>query len=299
MKHLLAVFALFLMIPGFAGAVSDEQWLYAREISQRWVEEHDNKLPDLVKKAASGVDKEGKALVVASKGLTELSKKSLDVETASNYGIPSQVINSQGVTVHLMKLYRTPVKFVPGVDLELYTADYYDELDNIHGVSDLYIHIGLKYMPFFHSEGYSHGIKVFWLDQTEKESPLFFEVGQFGGGTRVDKTLYALDKDKIAGIPQMLFDDPEKIDPKDFIQKKLTWSVWLSGETFYQDLAGDNTLEIVNVSQAVYPDDLKAKLAKKYWFVNTDYTHSFRKTATVFQWNDKKQQFDELGEFYF
>ncbi len=299
MKHLLAVLILILLVPGWAGAVSNEEWLYAREIGQRWVEEHNAKLPDLVKKASRLVSKEGNQLVVPSKGLKELAKKSLDVDNASNYGIPSQVVNAKGVTVGLMKLYRTDVTFVPGGELELYTADYYDELAPIHAVSDLYIHIGLKYMPFFHSEGYAHGIRVFWMDGTEKETPVFFEVGQYGGGVRVDKTLYTLDKNKVAGLPQMLFDSPEKIDPQDMIQKKLSWSVWLAGETSYRDLAGDDTLEIVNVTRAVYPDDLKVKLAKKYWFVNTDYTHSFRKTVSVYRWNDKKQALDDLGDFYY
>lgn len=305
MKKFLAVFALILLVPVWAGAVSDEEWNWASEMGQRWVEEHDKSLKDLVKKASELGVKAGGSLVVASKGFPEMEMKKLDPENASDYGIPDQVVTDQGVTVGLKKLYRTTVQFVPGGEHDLMTADYYDETDEFHvedptnSVSDLYIHVGDQYLPLFHGVGYHHCVRVGWLDQTDAAAPVFFEVGQYGGGSRVDKVLYTLDKDKMASIPDLLLNSPEKIHMADFIQKKLDWSVWLSGETFYRDLTGNGQLELVNVTRAPYPDDLKLKLEKKYGFVNTDFTRSFRKILSVYQWNDKKQALEDLGDFYY
>ena len=79
----------------------------------------------------------------------------------------------------------------------------------------------------------------------------------------------------------------------------MEWSGWLKGETSYRDVAQDGMIEVLNFSQATYPEELKAKLKEKYGFINTDYISSFRKALSVYQWNDKKKQFDDLGDYYY
>jgi hypothetical protein len=155
------------------------------------------------------------------------------------------------------------------------------------------------FYKFFHGEGYPGCAKILWLDSTENESPVFFEIGRFGGGSQVFKTLYALDKAKIGAINQTLYDDPEKIQAEDYIQEKLNWTVWLDGKTSYRDISKDGTIEILNLSQAAYPKDLVTKLSQKYGFINTDFIAPFRRALWVYQWNNQKQQFDVMGDYYY
>jgi hypothetical protein len=291
----------FVCTAGLSNAeeITNQGWGYANEIGQQWVERHNEKLKDLVKKSAQLIFPKKQGLIVSSLRVPELAKKTLKPETAEDYGIPTQVVNSAGVTVGLMGFYQTLVQFMPGGEHSFLTAEYYDDLDSLHSSSDIYMKIGHKYFQLFHGEGYPHSAKIIWLDSTEKESPIFFEVGIYGGGSQVRKTLYALDKNEVAAIPDTLYDKPESIQKEDYIQEKLNWSGWLKGETTYRDVAQDGTIEILNLSQAPYPEELKAKLKEKYGFVNTDYISSFRKFLSVYQWNDKKKQFDDLGDYYY
>ncbi|HTA76160.1 MAG TPA: hypothetical protein VK791_03265 [bacterium] len=287
------------LAPGLAEAVSDEQRGYAEEIGQQWVIRHNDKLKDIVKKAAGLFSGKKKGLVNVSLHVPELKKKALKPEEAEDFGVPSQVVNNQGVTVGLMGLYRTAIKFEPGAEHTFITAEYYDDLDPIHSSSDVYMKIGRKYFLFFHGEGYPHCAKILWLDNTQKDSPVFFEISQFGGGSRVQKTLYTLDKNAVATIPQTLFDVPESIRKEDYIHEKLTWSSWLDGETSYVDVMKDGNIEILSLSESGYPAELNAKLQEKYGFVNTDYTEPFRRALSVYQWNDTKQTLDDLGDYYY
>ncbi len=300
MSKLSVLFILALAFaPGLAGAVSDEQRGYAAEIGQQWVIRHNEKLKDIVKKAADLFSGKKQGLVNASLHVPELKKKALNPEDAGDFGIPSQVVNNQGVTVGLMGLYRTVIKFVPGAEHSFITAEYYDDLDPIHSSSDIYMKIGRKYFQFFHGEGYPHCAKILWLDSTSKDSPIFFEISQFGGGSRVQKTIYTLDKAAVAAIPETLFDEPENIRKEDYIHEKLTWSSWLDGETSYVDVMKDGNVEILSLSESGYPAELNMKLQEKYGFVNTDYTEPFRKVLSVYQWSDIKQTLDNLGDYYY
>jgi hypothetical protein len=282
-----------------AEEITDQGWGYANEIAQQWVDRHNEKLPDLVKKSAQLIFPRKHGLVVSSLRVPQLAKKALKLDTAGDYGIPAQVVNAQGVTVGLVELHRTLVHFAPGGEHVFLTAEYYDELTPLHSSSNIYMKIGHSYFQFFHGEGYPHSAKILWLDHTEKEAPLFFEVGIYGGGTQVQKTLYALDKDAVESIPDALFNNPEFIRKENYIKDKLDWSGWLKGETTYRDVAQDGMIEVLNISQAPYPEELKAKLKEKYGFINTDYISSFRKALSVYQWNDKKKQFDDLGDYYY
>ena len=299
MRKLAVLLTLALVLtPCLAVAVSDQQWGYAKEISQRWVDQHNEKLTDVVKKAAQKFGTRKHNLVQPSLKVPELAKKSIGRKLAADFGISDQVVTA-GVTVGLMKLYRTHITFEPGGEHTFLTAEYFDDLDPIHSSSDIYMDIGHHYFKLFHGEGFVNCARILYLNHTDEDSAVFFEVNLYGGGSQVRKILYGLDKAAIADIPQMLFDSPEKIKVDDYLQEKLSWSVWLDGETTYQDLSKDGTIEILNLSQGPYPEQLKAKLKEKYDFVNTDYTTPFRKMLTVYQWNEQKQGFDTLGEYYY
>ncbi|HXL72921.1 MAG TPA: hypothetical protein VN963_04780 [bacterium] len=287
------------LTPCVSRAVVDQEWEDAQEIGQQWVNQHNAKLSDLVKTTAQSVYSKRKNLLVPSLRPPELAKKSLKPEDAESFGIPSQAVAYDGVTVDLMELHRTLVDFTPGDESVFITAEYYDELNPIHSSSDIYMKIGQKYFKFFHGEGYRKSAEILSLDQTDNDSVVFFDIGQYGGGSQVRKTIYGLNQGAVASISQTLFDNPEKIRKEDYVCEKLTWTVSLAGATIYRDISGDGMIEILNLSEESYPADLRAKLHDKYGFVNTDFVEPFRKTLTIYQWDDPKQQFDELGEYYY
>lgn len=287
------------LTPCVSRAITDDEWRESQEIGQQWVNQHNAKLSDLVKTTAQSVYSKRKKLLVPSLRPPELAKKSLKLEDAESFGIPSQAVAYDGVTVGLMELHRTLIDFTPGDESVFITAEYYDELNPIHSSSDIYMKIGRKYFKFFHGEGYRKSAEILSLDQTDNDSAVFFDIGQYGGGSQVRKTIYGLNQGAVASISQTLFDNPEKIRKEDYICEKLTWSVSLAGATIYRDISNDGMIEILNLSEESYPTDLKAKLHEKYGFINTDFIEPFRKTLTIYQWNDPKQQFDELGEYYY
>jgi len=298
-KTAVFLFMVLILVPCVSGAVSDQEWQDAQEIGQQWVNQHNAKLSDLVKETAPSIYSKRRNLLVPSLRPPELSKKSLKLEEADSFGIPAQTVASDGVTVDLMELYRTLVEFVPGEESVFITAEYFDELNPLHCSSDIYMKIGQKYFQFFHGQGYRKSAEILSLDKTDNDSVVFFDIGYYGGGSQVRKTIYGLDKGAVASISQTLFDNPEKIRKEDYIREKLTWTVSLAGATIYRDISNDGMIEILNLSEESYPVDLKAKLREKYGFINTDYVEPFRKTLTIYQWNDPKQQFDELGEYYY
>lgn len=287
------------LMPCVSGAVSDQEWQDAQEIGQQWVNQHNAKLSDLVKITAQSVYSKRKNLLVPSLRPPELPKKALNLGEADAFGIPAETIAADGVTVDLMELHRTLVDFTSGDESVFITAEYYDELNPLHSSSDIYMKIGQKYFQFFHGQGYRKSAEILSLDQSDNDSAVFFDIGYYGGGSQVRKTIYGLDKGAVASIPQTLFDNPEKIRKEDYIREKLTWTVSLAGATIYRDISNDGMIEILNLSEEDYPIDLKAKLHEKYGFINTDFVEPFRKTLTIYQWNDPKQQFDELGEYYY
>jgi hypothetical protein len=287
------------LTPCVSRAVSDQEWQDAQEIGQQWVNQHNAKLTDLVKNTAKSVYSKRKNLLVPSLRPPELPKKALKLEDADFFGISSQTVAADGVTVDLMELYRTPIEFGSGDESIFITAEYYDELNPLHSSSDIYMKIGRKYFQFFHGQGYRKSAEILSLDQSDNDSAIFFDIGYYGGGSQVRKTIYGLNKSAVDSIPQTLFDNPEKIRKEDYICEKLTWTVSLAGATIYRDISKDGMIEILNLSEENYPFDLKAKLHEKYGFINTDFVEPFRKTLSIYQWNDSKQKFDELGEYYY
>jgi hypothetical protein len=298
-KTVLFLTMVLVLTPCVSRAITDDEWNESQEIGQQWVNQHNAKLSDLVKTTAQSVYSKRRKLLVPSLRPPELAKKSLKLEDAESFGIPSQAVAYDGATVGLMELHRTLIDFTPGDESVFITAEYYDELNPIHSSSDIYMKIGRKYFKFFHGEGYRKSAEILSLDQTDNESAVFFDIGQYGGGSQVRKTIYGLNQGAVASISQTLFDNPEKIRKEDYICEKLTWFVSLAGATIYRDISNDGKIEILNLSEESYPVDLKTKLHEKYGFINTDFVEPFRKTLTIYQWNDPKQQFDELGEYYY
>src|ERR1700677_1413631 len=87
------------LTPCVSRAVVDQEWEDAQEIGQQWVNQHNAKLSDLVKTTAQSVYSKRKNLLVPSLRPPELAKKSLKPEDAESFGIPSQAVAYDGVTV--------------------------------------------------------------------------------------------------------------------------------------------------------------------------------------------------------
>lgn len=61
----------------------------------------------------------------------------------------------------------------------------------------------------------------------------------------------------------------------------------------------DGALEIINGTEAEYPEELKAKLNQKYGLKGADFAGAFRPTASVFKWDAVKKTFEDLGDYYY
>lgn len=282
---------LLLIVPGLSGAMTDDQIEDRKEIAQVWVDRHNAKLDPVVIQAVKGLKAKKHSQLLSSfhRGLVPL--KHLSLRTASEYKVPSSVPLAHNDDVPLVALYQSKAD-----GFSFLTADYADEQDPLHSSSDIYVKVGLLYRPLFHGEGIAASARVMRLG---KGLPLFFEVVTYGGGGLCEKTIYTLKPGALDTMTQDVYDHPDRIDTKDYILEVLKLNVWLEGFTLYKDVDKDGVLEIVNSTDVVYPDDLKATVKDKYNLTDNDFAGAFRKTVTVYKWDDAKAQFKDLGDFFY
>jgi len=128
---------------------------------------------------------------------------------------------------------------------------------------------------------------------------LVFEVGAFGGGASCQKRLYTLDLAAIKNLSQDLYEHPETVKSEDYVKEVLAFNVWLEGFTFYQDVDGDGSMEVVNCTSTGYPSDLKAKMQEKYHQEDNEFGGPFRKIASFYKWDGAKLKFENIGDYYY
>ncbi len=276
------------ILPVAAGAQTKE---HQDEVAQGWVNQHNDKLKDPIKAYVKHISAKKHALMIASLHKKLVPMKRLGLGAASKNNVPLSKTNVDGGDVPLVALYESKTS-----NNTFLVADYADELDDRHSTSDIYIKLGLRFFPLFHGEGYRGCARLLTLG---KESPLFFEIDAFGGGSRVDRTYYILNPKTVKGMVSDMAEHPEEVKPEDYIQKVLEVSVWLDGFTLYKDLDKDGKLGIVNCSKVFTPGELRTKLKEKYHMTDNNFDGAFRKTLTFYHWNDKKTQFENLGEYFY
>ena len=282
---------LLLLLPGVPQALTDSEIQDRKEIAQVWVDRNNAALTMDVQGFIKQVHAKKHHFFVPTWHKQTVHLRRLHLSMASQWGVPMESQSRDGAKIPLVALFLSQAgseKFL--------TADYADDLDKLHCSSDIYLKVGLQYQHLLHGEGYPACARLITLG---KNSPYFFEIGVFGGGTRVDKTLYRLDTDALKNKSDQLFDHPELIDVQKYIKEELKLNVWLEGFTLYKDLAKDGTLEIVNSTDVLYPDDLKARVKERYNLVDNDFNGAFRQNVSIYRWNDTKAKFEDLGDYYY
>ncbi len=288
---LLLLSILLSLLPGVSLALTNSEIQDRKEISQVWVDRHNASLTTDVQSFIKQIRAKKHHFFVSTWHKPTVHLRRLKLSMASQWGIPHENQSRDGAKVPLVALYLSQA----GPEMFL-TADYADELDKLHSSSDIYIKVGLQYKHLLHGEGYPGSARLITLGKT---SPYFFEIGIFGGGTRVDKTFYRLDTDALKGKNDQLFDHPELIDVQKYIKAELKLNTWLEGYTLYKDLAKDGNLEIVSSTDVIYPEDLKTRIKERYNLVDNDFDGAFRQTVSIYQWNDTKAKFEDLGDYYY
>ena len=261
------------------------------EVAQGWVNQHNDKLKDNIKAYVKHINGKKKGFHLASLHKKLVPMKHVGLSVGPKNGVELAKKSVDGEEVPMVALYESKAQ-----DNTFLIADYADELDDRHSSSDIYIKLGLRFFPLFHADGYRGCARILTLG---KGSPIFFEVNHFGGGSRVDRTYYILDPKTVKNMASDMAEHPEQVKPEDYIQEVLKLSVWLDGFTLYKDLDKDGRLGIVNCSKDYTPDDLRSKLKEKYGMTDNDFDGAFRKKLTFYSWNDKKTQFEDMGEYYY
>jgi hypothetical protein len=290
-RLLLLLSGLLLLLPGVPQALTDSEIQDRKQISQVWVDRHNAGLSADTQGFIKQIRFKKHHFFVPTWHKHTVRLRRLRLDMASQWGVPLETQSRDGATVPLVALYVSQA----GVEKFL-TADYADELDKLHCSSDIYIKVGLEYKHLLHGEGYPGSARLITLGKT---SPFFFEVGVFGGGTRVDKTIYRLDTDALKQKNDQLYNRPEVIDVEQYVKEELKLNVWLEGYTLYQDLGKDGDVEIVNSTDVLYPSDLKTWVEKQYNMVDDDFGTAFRQTVSIYRWDDTKAQFEDLGDYYY
>ncbi len=275
----------------FQQALSDSEIQDRKEISQVWVDRHNASLTPDVQGLFKQIRAKKHHFYVPTWHKQTVHLRRLRLDMATQWGIPTESQSRDGAKVPLVALSVSQA----GTEKFL-TADYADDLDKLHSSSDIYIKVGLQYKHLLRGEGYPASARLIKLGNA---SPFFFEVGIFGGGARVDKTIYRMDADTLKGKNDQLFDHPELIDVQQYIKEELKLNNWLEGYTLYQDLGKDGSLEVVNSTDVLYPDDLKARVKERYPMVDNDFGTAFRQTVSIYRWNDDKAKFEDLGDYYY
>ena len=287
----LCALALLLPFPGALLALNKDEIQDRKEISQVWIDRHNADLPTDVQGYVKQIRAKKHAFFLASWHEPIVKQGTLRPGAAHTWGVPVQAKARDGAMVPLVSLRQSKA----GGEIFL-TANYADDLDKLHASSDIYIKIGLQFKHLFHGEGYAGCARVIMLG---KDSPVFFEIGTFGGGTRCDKTIYRLDTEALKGKNDELFEHPELIDVQKYVKEELKFNVWLEGFTLYKDLGKDGTIEIVNSTDVMYPPDLKTKIEERYKMVDNDFAGAFRQNLSIYRWDDTKAKFLDLGDFYY
>jgi len=287
-----ALLGVLLAVPAAQATHEEDQGRL--EISQGWVDRHNAEQEQVVKDAVKGLKVKGKLHHRASLKRPSVRMKGLYLSIAKKHGIPSSKKLASGpFFVPLVALYQAEVK-----GQSFLIADYADEITDLHCSSDIYWKMGLKYYHLFEGTGYRGCARVFTMGQGQ-EDPMFFEVADYHGGERVDKTLYTFNRPALSLVPEHLFQHPEDMRPEQYILTALKMSVWLEGYTLYRDVDADGFLEVVNATKEITPKDLKEMLKKKYRLVENDFDGAFRKVASFYKWNADKSEFQRIGNHYY
>jgi len=264
------------------------------EISQGWVDRHNAEQEQVVKDAVKALKVRGKLHRRASLKRPSARMKSLYLSIAKKHGIPtSKKLAAGPFFVPLVALYQTEVK-----GQHYLIADYADEITDLHCSSDIYWKMGLKYYHLFEGTGYRGCARVFTMGKGQ-EDPIFFEVADYHGGEKVDKTLYTYNRPALSLVPEHLFTHPEDMKPGQYILTALKVSVWLEGYTLYRDVDGDGFLEVINATKETTPRDLQEMLKKKYRLVDNNFDRAFRKVASFYKWDAEKDKFERIGNHYY
>lgn len=293
MKKVFILAVLFLLSnsPLALNALTNEQMEGTKEIAQGWVDRHNEKLAPAVKDLVKGLRAGKHALLLSSLHKRVVPMKRLRFGVASRNGIPLEVKSRDGSMAPLWSLYQAKTD-----GLSFLIADYYSEYDALDSSSDIYIKIGLVYKPLFHGQGYKGCARLLTLG---KNSPLFFEIGTFGGGSNCNRVIYTLNQAAVKGMVDDLYSHPESMTSDAYVKEALELNVWREGFTLYKEVNHDGVFEIINTTQSVYPEDLKTKLKEKYEMVDNDFAGSFRETVSVYMWDNSKSQFQDLGDYYY
>ena len=287
--------------PRILSALTNEETEGRKEIEQQWVIRHNEKLADPVKLAVKGIKAKKHAYLLASRKQHLVRMHRISLSRAAHVpiwlnghetGVPMNQPFPSATPVPLVALYQAKAD-----GLSFLIADYADDYEPIlHSSSDIYIKTGRIYRHLFHGEGYRGCARILTLG---KGSPLFFEMGVFGGGTNTMKDIYTLNIPAIKAMPDDLYDHPEIIESSSYVTKVLEFDVWLEGFTFYKDVEKNGSLEIINCTRTEYPPDLKKKVQEKYHQVDNDFGGPFRKIATVYKWDAAKSKFEDIGDYFF
>lgn len=260
-----------------------------QEVTQEWVNQHNSKLTLKIDNFTQGTKAHRHALSLISLRRPSCPMKQISIKRAEGLAIPSEKDFSNGLSVGLSALYS-----VQGGGASFLIADYTDEYDDVLSSSDIYLKIGLQYHLLFQGKGYRASARIIGLG---KDSPVFMEVDEYGGGSQCMKTLYRLKPDSIKAMPQDIYDHVLNLDPNDYVEKVLQLNVLLEGFTLYQDVDHDGSLEILNGTRVDYPGDLKTKLKTTYGLTDNDLGCLSLKTISVYKWDGSK--FTDLGDYYF
>lgn len=287
---LVSILSLALLVPGGLRAISESEVQDRAEMAQVWVDRHNAKLDPSIPQYVKSIRVRPHVYFIASRHPNFIPLKRLRLSQAEGLGVPSAMTTKSGLEVPLVSLRSSQA----GGETFL-TADYADERDSRHSTSDIYIKIGLQFRPLFHGNGYRGCARIVGLG---KDNPAFFEVDTYGGGSRCDRTLYRLDLDALKGKSDELYDHPELIDVQKYVKKELELDVWLEGYTLYRDLNHDGSIEVINCTDVLYPEDLKSKVEERYKMVDNDFAGPFRRTTSIYKWNIEKSKFEDLGDYY-
>ncbi len=286
----LTVLALF-VAPHILSALTNEEMEGRKEIEQQWVMRHNAKLVDPIKDAVKKIKAKKHSYLLASRKQHLVPMHRISLRNAKKLGVPLDQPFPSATPVALVALYQAKAE-----GLSFLVADYADDYDKLHSSSDIYIKIGLIYRHLFHGEGYRGCARILTLG---KGSPLFFEMGVFGGGTDLKKDIYTLNVPAVKAMPDDLYDHPESIETSTYVNKVLEFDVWLEGFTYYKDVDKDGLSEIVNCTRTSYPPDLKKKMQEKYHQEDNDLGGPFRKIASFYRWDATKSKFEDIGDYFF
>lgn len=286
----LTVLALF-VAPHILSALTNEEMEGRKEIEQQWVMRHNAKLVDPIKDAVKKIKAKKHSYLLASRKQHLVPMHRISLRNAKKLGVPLDQPFPSATPVALVALYQAKAE-----GLSFLVADYADDYDKLHSSSDIYIKIGLIYRHLFHGEGYRGCARILTLG---KGSPLFFEMGVFGGGTDLKKDIYTLNVPAVKAMPDDLYDHPESIETSTYVNKVLEFDVWLEGFTYYKDVDKDGLSEIVNCTRTSYPPDLKKKMQEKYHQEDNDFGGPFRKIASFYRWDATKSKFEDIGDYFF